>query len=256
MFYEFRHYDLSEKVWKSCGKNLKFSSHIHQSFEIMVVCQGSMEVTVDDKVSLLQEGEAALIFPNQIHSMVSRESRHMVCTFSPELIKAFATSVLGKVPVENRFRPSGYLLEALDGLREDATLTEKKGILYSLCAEFEKGAAYQERSVKDDKTLLYQIFKFIEQNFNQDCSLDRLAKETGYSYSYLSRYFKKIVHISFNEYVNQYRINNACYLLGNSENTVVQCALESGYESLRSFNRNFLAYMSVTPIEYRKSLKK
>ncbi len=253
MFYEFEHFELSENVWKRYGKNLIFSSHIHQSFEIMAVRQGSMEITVDSKVQLLQEGDMALIFPNQIHSIASRECSHMVCIFSTELVKAFTTRVFGKVPLENRFRPGPYLMEALDKLTEDATIIEKKGILYSLCAEFDKTAEYQERN--DEETLLYKIFMFIELNYNRDCSLSCLAKETGYSYSYLSRYFKRIVNISFNDYVNQYRINNACYLLGNSGYSVVQCALESGYDSLRSFNRNFQKLMSVTPVEYRKSLK-
>ena len=83
--------------------------------------------------------------------------------------------------------------------------------------------------------------------------MKRLSQETGYSYAYLSRYFKGIVGIAYNDYVNKYRINHACYLLLNSDCSVLQCALDSGYESLRSFNRNFIEYMSVTPNVYRKN---
>lgn len=60
---------------------------------------------------------------------------------------------------------------------------------------------------------------FIENNYNKNCTLANLAKYTGYDYAYLSRYFRKAVGISYNDYVNQYRISKACYLLQNSEMT-------------------------------------
>lgn len=252
MFYEYKHFELAENVKVSCGRNLNFPSHMHQSFEIMAVLSGKMVVTVDNKEHVLNEGEATLIFPNQIHSMASRDCKHMVCIFSPELIKAFAGKVSGMVPVNNHFVPDKYLLDGLKQITDVSTLMEKKGLLYLLCAAFDKKAIYTEVN-DDDKSLLYKIFVFVEKNFYQDCSLGQLSRETGYSYSYLSRYFKGLAGISFNDYVNKYRINNACYLLLNSDSSVLQCALDSGYESLRSFNRNFMDYMSVTPNEYRKN---
>ena len=64
-----------------------------------------------------------------------------------------------------------------------------------------------------------------------------------------------ITGISFNSYKNRYRINNACYLLSNSNYSILQCALESGYQSVRSFNRNFKNILGITPAEYRNRLK-
>jgi len=251
MFYEYKHFELAENVKVSCGRNLNFPSHMHQSFEIMAVLSGKMEVTVDDRQHILNEGEATLIFPNQIHSMESRECNHMVCIFSPELVMAFAGKVSGMVPDNNFFVPDQYLLDGLKQMTDTSSLMEKKGLLYLLCDAFDKKAVYKERN-DEDKSLLYKIVVFVEKNYNQDCSLKRLSQETGYSYAYLSRYFKGIVGISYNDYVNKYRINNACYLLINSNCSVLQCALDSGYESLRSFNRNFIDYMSDTPNVYRK----
>ena len=252
MFYEYKHFEMAENVKVSCGRNLNFPSHMHQSFEIMAVLSGKMEVTVDNRQHVLNEGEATLIFPNQIHSMASMDCKHMVCIFSPELVRAFAGKVSGMVPANNFFVPGQYLLAGLKQMTDTSSLMEKKGLLYLLCNAFDKKAIYKERN-DEDKSLLYKIFVFVEKNYNQDCSLKRLSQETGYSYGYLSRYFKGIVGISYNDYVNKYRINSACYLLLNSDCSVLQCALDSGYESLRSFNRNFMDYMSITPNAYRKN---
>ncbi|MBQ8689860.1 MAG: helix-turn-helix transcriptional regulator [Clostridia bacterium] len=73
----------------------------------------------------------------------------------------------------------------------------------------------------------------------------------GYNSSYLSRYFKEFTNMTFVSCVNRYRISRACYMLKNSDKTVLECAYECGYKSLRSFNRNFMLYVGVTPTDYR-----
>lgn len=255
MFYQFKYFGMHEYTHKEYGENFNFPSHMHQAFEFITVLSGEMEVMVNSNSYILNEGDALLVFPNQIHSLKSNNSKHMLCIFSPELVKAYSSKVSDKIPESNLFLPNKYLINTLNKLSEYSSILEKKGLFYSLCAEFDKKAIYKERK-SDDKDLLYQIFNFVELNYNKDCSLSNLTDTTGFSYSYLSRYFKRVVGISFNDYVNQYRISNACYLLSNSDCSILQCALESGYNSLRSFNRNFVIRLLVTPNEYRNNLKK
>lgn len=79
-----------------------------------------------------------------------------------------------------------------------------------------------------------------------------LARDTGYDYSYLSRYFKKSTGVSFNFYVNHYRLSTACYLMENTTMPIIRCAMDSGFVSLRSFNRSFKEYMGAAPSQYRR----
>ena len=90
-----------------------------------------------------------------------------------------------------------------------------------VCAIFDESAEYGKK-ITDEKSLLQQTFEFVMNEFDSDCSLKTLAARLGYNYSYLSRYFKNAVGMSFNSYVNTYRLNNACYLLRNTENTAVE----------------------------------
>lgn len=251
MFYQFQHSDISEYTKKEYGRNFSFPMHLHQSFEFITVFEGEMTVTVDNLTYNLTPGKALMIFPNQLHSLSSSDSSHMLCIFSKDLIKTYANKVSELLPLSNLFSPKCYLIDELNDLNESSSLTEKKGVFYSLCSQFDKTANYIQRKT-DDKNILYQIFKFVELNYNKECSLYELAAQTGYSYSYLSRYFKKIVGLSFNTYVNQFKISKACYLLDNTDCSILNCSLECGYESLRSFNRNFKEILSITPNEYRK----
>ena len=254
MFYQFQHFGISEYFCKEYGKNFNFPTHLHNSFELITVTEGEMYITVDDKTYALKTGDAVLVFPHQLHSISSETSRHMLCIFSPELVKAYASKVVNRKPVHNMVNLDKYLVNTLDNLLDSSSTFKKKGILYSICAEFDKSAQYTKR-LSYEESLLQNIFEFVEKNYSGNCELQDLAQKTGYSYSYLSRCFKKITGISFNTYVNRYRISNACYMLNNSNCSILQCALESGYKSIRSFNRNFLSVVSATPKEYREKIK-
>ena len=253
MLYQFDHFGVSEHFCIEKGTDFSFPVHLHHSFEFIVVEKGSMTVTVDTKEYTLSKGEAVLVFPNQIHSLDSTESKHTLWIFSPELVKAFSVGLNERVPDDNKFVPSKHLLAGLKKLSKQSSIVEKKGVLYSLCSEFEKNAVFVSRKVNDYK-LLYEMFSFVEQHYMKVCNLYELAKELGYSYSYLSRCFKSSTGLSFNTYVNRYRINKACYLLCNTDFNILKCAYESGYESLRSFNRNFVLLMNISPNEYRKNI--
>lgn len=254
MFYQYNHLGSPDYLKIEKGENFSFPPHLHQCFEIIVVLSGKMDVTVDNKSFNLQKGQAVMIFPNQIHSLASSESQHILCIFSPNLVKSYFTKISDRTPENCKFHPDGYLVTALESLSATASSTEKKGVLYSLCAQFDKTATYKKKTLDNDD-LLYRIFLFVEGNFNGDCSLNYMSKQIGYDYSYLSRYFKKTIGIPFNSYVTHYRLSHACYLMESTQMPVVECAFDSGFASLRSFNRCFKEQFNLTPTQYRNSFK-
>ena len=252
LFYQAEHIGSSENFKIEKGENFSFPLHLHQSFEIILVLEGEMRVLVDDRSYDLKAGNAVLVFPHQLHSLASTKCRHKVYIFSPELVKAYSSKHITEIPSDNLFSPTKNLFLFFSDIDNDASLLRKKSLLYSLCDEFDHDAVYRSR---DDQpgNVLHTIFGFVEDNYKNDCSLYMLAAKSGYSYSYLSRYFKKMTGISYNEYVNQYRIGKACYLLSNTACSTVECAYEAGYRSLRNFNRNFKIYTNSTPQEYRRN---
>ncbi len=254
MFYEFNHLGSPDYLKIERGSDFSFPSHLHQCYEIIIILSGQMKITVDEKLFVLEKNDALLIFPNQIHELESIKGEHILCIFSPKLVQAYATKVTDKTPRNNKFCPDSYLIGALETLNTSSSSAEKKGVLYSLCGQFDKTAEYVEKKT-DGKKLLNRIFSFVEDNFCDECSLSNLSDIIGYDYSYLSRYFKKTTGISFNAYVNRYRLSHACYLMENTEQSILQCAYNSGFASLRNFNRCFKENFKITPTQYLKNLK-
>lgn len=252
MFYEFKHPVTADYFRLEQGSGFSFPAHLHHCFEFLYVPEGEMAVTLDDRLYTVHAGEGMLFFPNQIHAMSTpMYSRHVLCLFAPDLVSAYTKSVVGRVPENSLFLPPPYLIAQLDLLETQPNRFSIKGFLYALCGSFDAGAHYHP-ATEGEGVLLRKIFLFIEQNYTGDCSLSALAAHLGYDYAYLSRYFHKSVGMSYNEYLNQYRVSRVCYLLQNTEKTILEIAGECGFNSLRSLNRNFRAQLGVPPHEYRK----
>ena len=250
MFYQFSHHASGDYFVKEYGENFSFPPHLHMCFEFITVLSGEMNITVDRREYTLTCGEAMLIFPNQLHQIRSEKSRHLLCIFSPTLVQAYSAKTEKLIPKSAVFIPDPFLISTLDSMHEDSKSFYKKGLLYSLCAQFDSCAEYTAKETGRGD-LLSDIFDFVERSFDKQCSLGELSRDIGYDYAYLSRYFKKATGISFIEYLNQYRLNYACHLLENSELSVLECAMSSGFTSLPSFNRNFKNRYDTTPQKYR-----
>lgn len=254
MFYELKH-PLDADYFKiETEENMSFPQHIHHCFEVMVLLAGEMRVQIDNAEYTLRPGQGVLVFPNQIHSLKTlRGSRHVLCIFSPKLVNTFYNEKKGQLPECNEFTPEPFYAAQLQRLTHKDSLSRIKGVLYSLCSDFDAGAAYRSAGDggKQDQ-LLNKIFAYIDLHYREECTLRQLAGEIAYDYAYLSKFFKRTVGMSYNEYLNQYRISEGCRLLRTTTRSVLEISMECGYRTLRSFNRNFKDQMGCTPASYRK----
>ena len=252
MFYESKNSLHPDLIRTESGTDFSFPPHLHGSFELITVWEGEMQVTVDKIQYTLTPGSALLVFPNQVHALTTEEhSRHFLCIFSPQLVQAFGKIYLSRIPESNLFRPDPYALTRLSEKIGEESILRLKGLLYTLCADFDDGAVYREQA-QGEESLPVRIFRFAEREYQRDCSLTALSRETSYHPAYLSRFFKQCTGISFTEYVNRYRIGEACGLLTNTDAAILQIAYDCGFDSLRSFNRNFTKIMAMTPSAYRR----
>lgn len=103
-----------------------------------------------------------------------------------------------------------------------------------------------------DNTL---TFSYLERMYHHPLSLDGLADETGFSTSYLSRYFKNQTGMCLFEYINKLRIKRACFLLKNTNKKIIEIAYEVGYNNISFFTRYFKKTLHISPVEYRKKVR-
>ena len=89
---------------------------------------------------------------------------------------------------------------------------------------------------------------------NPTLRITDVAAAIGTNRTYLSDYLNKKLCITFSEYVNQYRVLEACDILVGGNNILLQeVAEQSGFNSLSTFHRSFMKVMKITPVQYRNN---
>ena len=104
-------------------------------------------------------------------------------------------------------------------------------------------------SEEKQKKLAYVARRYYLDDWKQS----DIAKELGVSKYHLSHVFSARLHTSFREYVNALRLDCARDLLAATELSMLEVSMESGFDSLRTFNRVFQERFRQTPSQYRKS---
>lgn len=95
---------------------------------------------------------------------------------------------------------------------------------------------------------------FIEDKLylNPQLKLSDVARKVGTNRTYLSRFFNQDMKTTFYDYVNNLRMNHAEGLLKKTDLTLNVIAEQSGFNSISTFRRAFMAKHNCTPSEYRK----
>ena len=97
-----------------------------------------------------------------------------------------------------------------------------------------------------------RVIEYIEDNLEGDLSLQAMAAEVDISPLYLARAFKSAVGQSPHQYVLARRIERAKELLRNTDLTVVDVALSSGFSSQSHLSHWFIRQVGVSPAVYRR----
>ena len=104
-----------------------------------------------------------------------------------------------------------------------------------------------------------EVFKklFTEKHIylNPLLNINDLAHELGTNRTYVSNYINQQLNTTFYDYVNNWRMKQALYLLNTTELSLQEIASQAGFNSISSFRRYFVSTMGQTPSVYKKMLK-
>lgn len=232
--------------------NLTFSAHFHDSFEFLYCYEGLLKVSIDKNDFTLHAGEAALILPNQIHLYETvGSSRSYLCIFSPDHVDAFYPSTVKECAVNPVFKFDKYL-NLIEDIKHSGDPYLIRSAFYFIASIYNKLPKMPRE--KKFTTLVGQVLSYVEENYKTNISLDDFSKKVGYDYHYLSNVVNDGLKENFRSYLNRFRVQKAIELLKREDVQIQEVAEEVGYDSLRTFNRNFLKIIGKTPRDYREEI--
>ena len=256
-------------------------AHFHDYVELLYLYDGKLRVWLNGKEYAFNEGELIIINSKESHRLESAapESRYYVIKFNPEILWAsngsaketrYVLPFLNSSSTHPRVFPASFVSEAgIGALVADAVSAWKNrpvgyelllrgdvlkifghvvGCLSDLGVEIKytvgSGSLYG---------IMDNIIDYVNKNFTS-CDERELAKRYKVSYSYFSRTFKQMMNMSFKEYINYLRINEAQRLLLTTGKSITDSSMEMGFSSPSHFINVFRRHMGRAPKQYRKNI--
>lgn len=236
--------------------------HAHSHIEFIMVLKGKISLSVDDAKCIMDANTIGIIMPYQIHSHCPIEDTttfHIACP--PEYINEYNQLFSGKrfspfvVSCTDAIRKLAEEISDLQGerrvyLSQPLNSFKNKAFLYASLSEF-----LQQCAIVPAEHLAYDVYRkaivYITEHYKEDISLTSVAKHCGITAPHLSRIINSQGNTSFSDIVNSFRIFEAKRLLEQTTLPISQIALDSGFGTIRSFNRVFQKYFNCLPRELR-----
>lgn len=234
---------------------LIWPAHFHKNIELAYMMEGTAHASADGKDCHLTKGDFFIAFPESVHYYDEcKNTNAVVIIVSADLFPEYSEIFLTKQP------QSPILCDAPEDAHQIIRLLEqnflryshhvKKGLILSLM-----GILFTNMDFADNTNTSYSSFQkiisYCSNNYKSEISVQSMAKALHISPSHISHIFSNKFNTSFSEYINMLRLIDAERLLKNTSKTVTEIAFESGFESIRTFNRVFKNHFGVTPVQYR-----
>lgn len=239
-------------------ENFHFTIHMHRHPEFVFVRSGRLLIERNGHTEEALPGSFALIPSNCPHSYSTPDVSDVdVCIFSEDIVPAFSNEVRGKKAEKTVFTCKKSVQdfvcsEILDRDMKIDFFLLKAG-LYAMLNEYLAQVSFSKMDTQNE-IVTDRLIRYVTENFMENISLKTAAEALGYEEHYLSRCFHSLIPIHFSKYVNLYRVDAANELMQTSDLSISEIALESGFQSLRSFNRVYLEITGRTPRSRRKEI--
>lgn len=246
----------------------KLGPHVHQFIEICCVMDGTLTLNVDKEQRTLKKGDFALIHPFRLHQYQTDENCRMwVGVISDQIIDSTGTQSHSHVWGEDFvFHGSDSLFDYVSDhlppksdehmeIEPDSPIMYRiKAIFCAVMEEYTRKIA--QTNVPSYSMALAAIYKYIEENFQNDISIKDISSALGYSEKYISHTLSSVPNSNFRKIINQRRIMNAKAKLRTSDKKIIDIAMMVGFKQERTFYRAFKEEVNMTPLEFRRKYKK
>ena len=248
--------------------------HWHTAIEIIMPVENYYTVIINKTKFVLKEGDILIIPPGELHEL-----------FAPptgiRIIFQFDFSLISNLKGFNSILPVLGQPRLITSLNSPDIHKPMKNLLLDIKSEYTSTGNLVEAAIYSDIIRMFVltgrnfmnaeslfpdvkvskqreyvekfnlIFEYINNNFAEDITLDKISDVAGFSKFHFSRLFKQFTNISFYDYLNQKRVKEAENLLLNPNLSITDVAMQSGFSSISTFNRVFKNIKECTPTEFK-----
>lgn len=263
--------------------NLEKSSwHYHNNFEISFITEGSGKRIVADSIEEFQPGDLVFIGRNLPHVWIadkearSPSNRTLEMVFLQFTAEIFGSQLLALPEFRNVAKALALSERGIQVVGQ--TLNEVSELMLQMpyMKGFERmlhfyrimdiigksdsniqlaSKEYLKMRFKTGNKRISAIHEYLMNNYRDEVNLKRLSELVSMAEGSLCRFFKENIGMTLFEYLNQIKTDFACRLLMDPDLSILEVCLDSGFNNLSHFNKQFKKMTGATPSEYRKRFK-
>ena len=262
-----------------------YPAHYHSYVEMLYGLEGEFQIYLNGSYHSCKSGDLVLISSEEVHHIYAISETggsYIVVRFTPEFLPSDLTTGRFDSSCLRPFLSPEALQEKVISQKE-LEGSEIPRLFHKILKEAgEKKFAYElamrnhilgiylwmirywnrkNPSLFDctlaDRELLRAMepaLSYMNENFRQNISACYLAELCGFSYSYFSRSFQRLMHQKIPDYLNGLRVAEAEKLLISTAMSVTEIALATGFGTSSYFIKIFRRYKNLSPRQYRAML--
>ncbi len=262
------------KMWEvrvPAGKR-PLQRHSHSRFEVALILEGGGTYTTDGSPHPMQPGDVFVFAGHEFHCISEVDDRGLRLLnlhFDPAFLEPsaphlanwcyrHAPTFLNRIPAQQ----AGSLQRSLLAIQEE--LTQKRAefplaircLVHQLMIALLREHGYREQVEElPQLSALMAVLQYIDRHFTEPLTLEGLAGQAGLTPTYFSALFKNAFHLSPWDYITTKRVEWALHLLLHEpdRHTMLDIALQSGFNNTANFNKQFKRLTGLTPTQYRNS---
>lgn len=249
--------------------------HYHPEIELVNVVKGSGKRHVGNHLSYFDSGDLVLIGSNLPHAGFGNgavgDHEEIVLQFKPEFIE---NSILnwpefgeinaliekanqgihffGKTSLKIKLLMK-KMLNAEPFIRLLLFFEVFKTLSQSTEYVLLNGIGIKYNFQKKDEIRIKKILNYVENNYQKNIEFSEIADLANMTIPAFSAYFKKTMSINFTDFLNEFRINQACNVLLSGK-SVADASFETGFNNVTYFIKVFKAIKGDSPLVYQKKL--
>ncbi len=255
------------------AEDYSWSYHYHPEYELVYVVDGHGRRHVGNHLSYYEDGDLVFMGKNLPHSGFGYGAvgshEEVVIQFTENFLgeqllqtpefeavhSLFQRSMQGIHFSQSVRRTIGKKLRCLQQLSPFARLIELLQILQTLALSLEYellNAADESYDFNQkDEARLKKVYDYVTEHYRKPVNVHEVAQLVSLTVPSFCNYFKKNMRLTFTDFVNEYRINQASKRLLEGSSIADAC-YDSGFNNISYFTRRFRDIKGKSPGQYRR----
>lgn len=240
------------------------NAHYHSSYELYILEQGYHNMLINDSIFDIGMFDVVLYKPNTFHKSLQNQGCARTCIYFSDrflnqhfttksissLLSCFDNSIISLN--KETFPKFKNLMLSL----EKENVTDPNNRIFIYLADILNILNDNKNNPKSENfTSQYKnfapILSYINQNYNKINNIEEISDVFFISKFYLCHLFKEVTGLTMIQYLNKIKIQNACNMLVNTNQSISQISMECGFNSSMYFCKTFKQELKVTPREFR-----